>query len=91
MSHPRRIFGRVKVKIGDASWKFEMTKAGIEVRQKHQRYHPVVGFGEIVRLAKLQMELFNETTIIPLGQPAGNGQRAIAGTAKQQRVPVPVE
>jgi hypothetical protein len=52
----RKVHGRLKIKHNDISYKIEMRKEGIAVRQSHTRVVTVVPFGYVIGLAKKQME-----------------------------------
>jgi hypothetical protein len=70
MKRPRKVFGRLTVEIAGVKWRFEMTRSVVAVRQKHHRFHPIIKFSEILRLAKKQTELFDETKLVrPLAVP----------------------
>ena len=53
----RKVHGRLKISHNEVSYKIEMRKEGIAVRQSHTRVVTVVPFGYVIGLAKKQMEL----------------------------------
>ena len=58
MNRPRKVFGRVKVDLGDAGkWRFEMTRQGVIVRRKHQRHTWIITWARIIDEAEGQMKL----------------------------------
>ena len=60
----RKVFGRIKLKVGDEKWRIELRQDGLHVRKKHFRQEWLFTPEQIVRLSKQQTELFTYSETI---------------------------
>lgn len=79
----RKVFGRIKLRVGDEKWRIELRPDGLHVRKKHYRREWIFTPEQIVRLSKSQTELFTYSETI------GKKEGTCVVLESQKKIPAP--